>query len=308
MERTRRHTSSLRWFLAFSLVLHLLVIYLLREERLLTAPAPHKPMVVEMVPPRPQPPKERELELPPTPKTQRTRPAKRLGPVDHQVAKETTPKGNAPDESRASRRTPAPTRPLTRPQARPAAPTQPRPQAHPSLPSLTQGQKGPPSEQPNPRQPNHKASPAQPIPPLNSLLRLPQTAMSRINSEERHKERNGVAEGNAVWLDTEQDLLISFFQRFKTNIYGVWNYPAAAAQRGEQGICLLKITINHDGGTVADVEVVRSSGHPALDQEAVKAVKEGGPYGSLPSAYPNKVLNLMAYFRYTLGGVYVFGQ
>ncbi|HKK00549.1 MAG TPA: TonB family protein [Desulfuromonadales bacterium] len=306
MEQSHRKNSSLKWFLAISLILHLLVVYLLREENLLTAPAPHKPMIVEVVPPRPQPqrPKERELELPPEPKTKRTRPAKRLGPTDHQVAKETAPKGNAPDESRASRRAPMPA------PAKPSvpAPARPAPQSRPKLPSLAQGEKGTPTPKPTQRPANRKAVTAPPVPPLNSLLKLPQTAMSRINSEERHKLRNGVAQGDTVWLDTEQDLLISFFRRFKTNIYGVWNYPSDAAQRGEQGYCLLKITINHDGGTVANVEVVRSSGYPILDKEAVRAVKQGAPYGSLPSAYPNKVLKLMAYFRYTLNGVYVFGE
>jgi protein TonB len=145
------------------------------------------------------------------------------------------------------------------------------------------------------------AAPDQPLPKIDDLLDLPQSTASRITGEERHKRRPDVAEGDAIWLDTEKDLLISFFQRFKANIYGVWNYPIKAAERGEQGTTLLRITVRRDG-SVESVKLEESSGSNTLDREAIRAVWTGASYGPLPRAYEEETLTIFAFFQYTLGG------
>jgi protein TonB len=117
--------------------------------------------------------------------------------------------------------------------------------------------------------------------------------------EWRRKYRTDVEEGDAVWLDTEKDLLISFFQRFRNNIYGVWNYPPRSAERGEEGTCLLKITVNRDG-TVEKVQLMESSGHRALDDQAIAAVHKGASYGTISKHYKEETLTLFAFFEYTL--------
>jgi protein TonB len=117
--------------------------------------------------------------------------------------------------------------------------------------------------------------------------------------EWRRKYRTDVEEGDAVWLDTEKDLLISFFQRFRDNIYGVWNYPARAAERGEEGTCLLKITVNRDG-TVDKVQLMESSGHRVLDDAAIAAVHKGSSYGRISKHYKEETLTIFAFFQYNL--------
>ena len=102
-------------------------------------------------------------------------------------------------------------------------------------------------------------------------------------------------------MDSQQDLLYSFMRRFRTNIYNVWNYPSAAAQRQQQGTCLLRITIDRKGN-VSDVQLLESSGHRVLDEEAMNAVRQGATYGPLPRAYPNDDLKIMAFFDYRLSG------
>jgi protein TonB len=123
--------------------------------------------------------------------------------------------------------------------------------------------------------------------------------MARLESDWRRKYREGVEKGDTVWLDTEQDLLISFFKRFKTNIYNVWNYPERARLREEQGECLLRIVVSRQG-RIDDVQLLESSGSRDLDEAAISAVRNGAPYGPLPKAYPHENLNIMAYFRYSL--------
>ena len=50
------------------------------------------------------------------------------------------------------------------------------------------------------------------------------------------------------------------------------HYPESARRRGIEGTALLKMRITAQG-TVEDVQVERSAGHPDLDQSAVEAVR-----------------------------------
>lgn len=283
MDLNRRTDPLLIGFLTLSLLLHLLLLYLIPRHALLpAAPREEAPVEVEMRPPQP---KERELELPKTPDQERTRPAKRLGPSDRQVKKETAPRGKDFEDRTPSVPAPQP-RPQQQARTEPARPASPRAEQHPLRPESA-------------APPQTTAKPPENLPSLKDLLTLPKTTTDRMVSELREKYRADVEEGNAVWLDTEKDLLNSFFQRFKDGIYRVWNYPQRAADRGEEGTCLLKITILHDG-SVADVQLMDSSGSPALDNEAIAAVRRGGPYGELPRSYKEKELNIFAFFRYNL--------
>jgi periplasmic protein TonB len=286
MDLNRRSDPLLIGFLTLSLLLHLLVLYLVPRHALLpAAPVEEKPVVVEMRPPQP---KERELEIPRTPDQTRTKPARRLGPSDRQVEKETAPRGRD-FEDRTPRAPTPPPRPRQQTREQPAQPPKSAPQAerHPLQPE---------SNAPPPQA--AQTTPTQ-LPSIQDLLTLPKTTTDRMVAELRQKYRPEVAEGNAVWLDTEKDILNSFFRRFKAGIYRVWNYPPEAAARGEQGVCLLKITIRHDG-TIADVQLKESSGSPTLDNEALAAVRRGGPYGELSRFYKENELNIFAFFSYNL--------
>lgn len=297
MDRNRQHDILLIACITVSLLLHLLLVKLLPARLFTPPPVQTQPVLVEMQPVNQF--KDRELNLPPrpAPKKPRTTPAKRLAAQDHVVKRETAPKGRDTEDrtpSAASRPTPAPSSPRTKPRPRPtprvktASPAQPTPERR------FQAEKAP-AEARRPTAPK-PATPA-PLPNLNTLTRLAPQTVARLEQDWRRKYRKDVAEGNAVWLDTEKDILISFFRRFKDNIYNVWNYPPDAADRGEEGKCLLKITVNHDG-TVARVQLMESSGFATLDRAAILAVRRGAPYGELPKSYKHKVLNIFAVFRY----------
>ncbi|NLC71455.1 MAG: energy transducer TonB [Desulfuromonadaceae bacterium] len=272
-------------FILVSLLFHLLAAYHLPLWRILEAPERLKePMVVEMLPAKePSPAKPRELDLPETEPQKRETPAKRLGPQDHVAREETAPKGQdfedrapvAPKrEAVQPKRTPPPVAGV------PAIPREPKPADIPV--------------------------PTAPI-PLDSLMKLPQATVDRNAREARRKEREGVKEGDVVWLDTEKDILASFFKRFRDNIYRVWGYPFAAAQRGEQGVSRLQVTVDRQG-KVKKVEVLKGSGFAALDREAVKAVRMGSPYGKLPQEYKGETLHLVADFHYVLSGRPTLGR
>jgi len=304
-----RKISFLWWSIPLSIALHLLLLLLIPEKTLLPTPDRDEPVMVEVRPPQEET-RPRELDIPPQPEPPEPRkePAKRLGPQDMQVEKETAPKGEDTDDM-APTAPPAPSPPRPTPKPEPQE-TEPKPKkaepAETAKPIERPAEKHEAELAPSAvdRPSSQKAAPAapdQPLPKIDDLLDLPQSTASRITGEERHKRRPDVAEGDAIWLDTEKDLLISFFQRFKANIYGVWNYPIKAAERGEQGTTLLRITVRRDG-SVESVKLEESSGSNTLDREAIRAVWTGASYGPLPRAYEEETLTIFAFFQYTLGG------
>jgi protein TonB len=260
MSSQHRQDAILAGFVIFSLLLHFLLLHFLPARELFPETQEKKPVFVEVRPPQMR---ERELDLPKEPDQKRETLAKRLGPADRIVPKETAPKGNAV-EDRA-----------------PTAPPVAKPVPRRIVPEAAE------------------AGPVKPVDPAKVDLNLPNKTVARLQDEWARRERPDVAEGETVWLDTERDILGSFFIRFRRNIYNVWNYPPQAAERGEKGICLLRITINRDG-SVDKVEILEKSGSDTLDREAFAAVYRGATYGELPSAYQGKNLQFMAYFQYKL--------
>jgi protein TonB len=291
MQLDRRQNALLLGFISVSLLLHLLLIYLVPELSLFPPSPAKEPVVVEIRPSEPPKVRDRELDLPPeAAETPRTRPAKRLGSVDRQVEREAAPKGDSPEDS-----TPR----IARPAARPAPPAA---RTEPALQTPAAAEKRPAGE--GPAATEAPPSPEQrPDVSMKTLMASAERAAENVAAQQmaemRRKYREEVEQGDAVWLDTEKDLLISFFKRFRDNIYGVWNYPRRAADRGEEGTCLLKITINRDG-TVKEVRLMETSGHRDLDEEAMAAVRKGAPYGRLPAAYKEEILNIFAFFQYNL--------
>ena len=277
--------------LVLSILLHLLLLLVLPNLGQKLAGPP--PFLVEVVPPRrPPPARPRELELPrqPPPVQPREQPARRLGQEDQVVKRETAPSGEDFEDAPRSARAAQPRQQPGPPALSPAPAEVPRPVA-------PQGELPAAGEYPAPAR----------GPSLEELTTLAPTTVARLQSDWRRKYREGVEKGDTVWLDTEQDLLISFFKRFKNNLYNVWNYPEEARLRGEQGACLLRIVVSRQG-TIDSVELLESSGSHALDEEAMRAVRKGAPYGPLPAAYQHAQLKIMAYFRYSLNRRFIYGE
>lgn len=254
---------TLSLFVIVSLLLHALLLTLLEPQKPVK-PAT-KPVFVEIQTTPPSDSPSRELDLTTQPDQLRTKPAKRLGPSDQVVEKETAPKGDAPED-----RLPAIT-----------VPVQPEPQ-------------------PDRPEPAEEGLKPEKLPDLATLTALPKETKIRIGEEWRTKERTDVAEGEAIWLDTEKDILISFFQRLRNGIYRNWNYPGPSLDRGEQGACLIEMIFDRKG-KVLDVILLRSSGFALLDREAIAAVyKADGSYGALPKEYTKEQLRIKAFFTYNL--------
>ncbi len=107
-------------------------------------------------------------------------------------------------------------------------------------------------------------------------------------------------EEETVNLNTREFKYISYFSKIKSKIELVWAYPQISVMRGEQGTVHLKFTIVEDG-SLEDVQLIKSSGYPALDEEAIRAVKTAAPYPPLPKSWGLKKLHIIGEFNYILG-------
>ena len=269
-------------FVALSLLLHLGVFlyFATREEE--TAPTTTSaPFFVDL---REAEQKPRELDLPVRQQdTQRTQPARRIAASEQIAQREEAPKGR---DSRDS------TTPATE-----------------KLPQETEGVK---QETIEPIRPPVSENGDIPVPSLENLLSSAKSAAQSIadlDPETNRKMRQDVEEGRAVWLDTEKDILGSFYKRFRNSVEDVWDYPKEAIARGEFGVCLYRIEINRAGVLVNAPELLKSSGSARLDAEAARAVIAAAPrFGFLPDAYRYETLTIFAYFDYRLGSRSLYGE
>ncbi len=284
----QRQNRIITGFILLSLLLHLLLLLVPKHKLFPTESIP-EPVYVEV---RPMQQRERELDLPIRKELEKPRkkPAKRLAERDQVVEKEMAPEGKDTEDQQKMVRAPKPA-----PRTPPPTQAKPRTEATPQKTEPT-----PPAPiTPEGWLARLEKKQAPKVPDLQTLTQLSPETLANIESDWRRKYRDDIAKGDTVWMDSQQDLLISFMRRFRTNIYNVWNYPGYAAQRQQQGTNLVRITIDRQGN-VSDVELLESSGSRSLDEETIRAIRKGATYGPLPRAYPNEDLKIMAFFKYTL--------
>jgi protein TonB len=290
MTAEQRQNRIIAGFVLLSLLLHLLLL-LVPKDRLFPVEMAPPPVYVEVRPPQAL---DRELDLPIREELEKPReqPAERLAEKDQVVEQETAPEGQDTEDREPVVQAPQPV-------PRPQPPTPPRPEPSPEKPKADESDQTLAETLEGWKQ--KKTEPPQKLPDLETLTQISPQAMAQIESDWRQKYRKDIERGDTVWMDTQQDLLISFMRRFRNNIYGVWNYPESARRQNQQGSCLLRITVDRDGN-VTDVKLMESSGYRVLDDEAMRAVRQGATYGPLPRAYPNDYLHIMALFNYQMGG------
>ena len=290
MTAEQRQNRIITGFVLLSLLLHLLLL-LVPKDRLFPVEVAPPPVYVEVRPPQAL---DRELDLPIREELEKPRekPAERLAEKDQVVEKETAPEGQDTEDREPVVQAPQPV-------PRPQPPTPPRPEPSPEKPKADKSDQTLAETLEGWKQ--KKTEPPQNLPDLETLTQISPQAMAQIESDWRQKYRKDIERGDTVWMDTQQDLLISFMRRFRNNIYGVWNYPESARRQNQQGSCLLRITVDRDGN-VTDVILMESSGYRVLDDEAMRAVRQGATYGPLPRAYPNEYLHIMGLFNYQMGG------
>jgi TonB family protein len=100
-----------------------------------------------------------------------------------------------------------------------------------------------------------------------------------------------------VPLDSSEPRFSDYLARLKRRIEREWTYPEEARRVGMAGELVLVFTLNR-AGSLTHIQLVRSSGFPALDSEALRAVKTAAPYDPFPTQMGDEAKNISAIFRY----------
>lgn len=107
---------------------------------------------------------------------------------------------------------------------------------------------------------------------------------------------------DTVDLSTTEFKYLSYFLKLKSQIEAVWNYPKESRYKGEQGTLFLVFTIGRSGELI-DIQLLASSGHARLDNEALRAIREASPFPPFPQSWGQlEKLNVRASFTYGYGG------
>jgi len=102
-----------------------------------------------------------------------------------------------------------------------------------------------------------------------------------------------------VDLESFDNKYTPYLKKIKEKIETIWTYPKIAYRKEEEGITVVKFSINQKGILIAS-GIVTSSGSIFLDQGTINVVKSAAPYDPLPPEYNLSQLNIIAKFYYKL--------
>lgn len=102
-----------------------------------------------------------------------------------------------------------------------------------------------------------------------------------------------------VSLDSQERKYVSYLSKIKKKIEPLWVYPEKAQAIGLQGKLALYFSIVRDG-RLDRLELVSSSGHALLDEQALNAIRGAAPYYPLPERLHISRLNIHATFEYRI--------
>jgi protein TonB len=191
---------------------------------------------------------------------------------------------------------PAPPAPLVEQPvvAIPQLPPQPQVKPEPKPPEPPQQHAKPDTAPPLPRA-KPEPKPESETKPGERERPAPRTS-APPRSERRTAERPAASSPGAVAstaaLADWRSQVVSRLQRAK-------RYPAGAEQRREQGVVTLAFSLSR-GGNVLSRRIVRSSGNPELDQEALATVQRAAPFPPFPPGMSQASVQLSVPIRFSL--------
>ena len=200
---------------------------------------------------------------------------------------EMAPLASETPKPQAAQRTPAPRQP-----AQPPAP-EPRPgNSVEQQESSASGQKAVVAVQrerrPQASQPRPQQAAAAPPPVSASSTSLLNRALEMASLQAQvDLERETLARKPRVLrltsAETRAHKYATYLDNWRRRVetVGNMNYPEQARSQGLQGKLRLLVALRPDG-SVENIEILKSSGHPVLDQSAIRIVQLAAPFQSFP--------------------------
>lgn len=313
-------------FLLLSVLLHLLFLWHYRYwqpaakalEELRKKQARQIPVQIIDLPPKPK----KKLTPKPPPKKPHF-----LADRNQVTKKETRTKESAPPPVKVKPKPPTPKpQPQVKPKPRPKPQPKPQPKAQPKPPKATakakpykspsgipvagkKVEKKKPAPKPQKKAPEKQTKPVEKAKPDIKKLFPTFNQLTKYDQERRRRPAppgpnrphlpNKLKRSTEISLNTLDYKFHSYYLALKRKIELVWEYPYAARRAGIQGRLLIRFVINQNG-SLASVNILRTSGSPLLDQEAVRAIRNASPFPPLPARMNTKTLTVTATFEYLL--------
>ncbi len=89
----------------------------------------------------------------------------------------------------------------------------------------------------------------------------------------------------------------AYLSGVKKKIMGIWKYPEAAYQKDEEGVVVVKMSIEANG-RLSQLALMTSSGFIRLDSGTLEVVRAAAPFQPLPRQYDLSRLHIIASFHY----------
>jgi protein TonB len=123
----------------------------------------------------------------------------------------------------------------------------------------------------------------------------------KSSTEQDHPIPEGTqGKGEAVVeLGDRQTKYYSYLTHLKRKFEQRWTYPRDAYTKKEKGVSVVRFSIA-ETGNLADVFILSSSGHKALDGEALRVIQSSCPFNPLPAEFNLSMLHVIARFQYNL--------
>lgn len=124
-------------------------------------------------------------------------------------------------------------------------------------------------------------APASNLPSQGSASSAPTAGTAAASRSGSIKADTGSAEGSSEQL--QQQYSKEHFAYIRRIINDTIRYPRSARIRGQEGTVMVAFTIKKDG-TISHPQIVSSSGHALLDEQAISAVLDAAPFPRPPVA------------------------
>jgi protein TonB len=106
---------------------------------------------------------------------------------------------------------------------------------------------------------------------------------------------------DSITFDTSDYRYAGYMRKLKEKIESIWVYPPEEAAQRHEGDLKIRFSILKNG-KLGEVELVRTSGNPRLDNAAIKALRDGEPYWPVPAEWGMESYTILGHFVYSIYG------
>jgi len=103
--------------------------------------------------------------------------------------------------------------------------------------------------------------------------------LAQLSAPQQPIDRDKTGQGPSTQYSIREAYIRAWIR--KVQDWGTRNFPEEARRLGLTGSLTLRVTLRHDGA-IGEILLIRSSGHPVLDQAAKNIVELAAPYAPFP--------------------------